>query len=68
MNYDIVNKENHNLENAAVYIVMIIWVINSAFAVYKFILKIIEFVKSRFNKSKVEPQPKKDITISNLDT
>ena len=68
MSFDNVNKENENLINAAVYNVLIIWVINSVFTIAKFILKIIEFAKSRLNKSKVEPEPKKEITVSNLDT
>ena len=62
------NQENDNLKSAAVYNVLFIWVINSVFTIAKFILKVIEFVKSRLNKSKVEAETKKGIMISNLDT
>ena len=62
------NKENSRLKNLAVYNVLAIWVINSALTIVKLVLKIFEFVKSRLNKSKVEPEIKKDIMISNLDT
>ena len=62
------NKENSRLKNLAVYNVLAICVINSALTIVKLVLKIFEFVKSRLNKSKVEPEIKKDIMISNLDT
>ena len=62
------NGKNDKLKNVAVYNVLAIWVINSVFTIAKFILKIVQFIRSRLNKSKVEPEAKKDIMISNLDT
>ena len=52
-----------NLKSAADYNVLVIWI-----SIAKFILKVIEFVKSRLNKRKLEPEFKKDIMILNLDT
>ena len=68
MSFDYMNGENQKLKNMAVYNVLAIWVNNSVFSVAKFVLKIVEFIKSRLNKGKVETEIKKDIMISNLDT
>ena len=68
MVFDDVNEVNDKVKNAAIYNVLAIWVINSVFTVTKFVLKIVEFFRSRVDKNKVEPETKKDIMISNLDT
>ena len=68
MSFDSLNEEKGNLQNAALYNVLAIWIINSIFTVAKFVLKIVEFVKSKLRKSKVEPELKKDVMISNFDT
>ena len=57
-----------NLKSAAVYNVLVIWTNSSVFSIAKFILKVIEFAISRLNKRKLEPEFRKDIMISNLDT
>ena len=50
--------------------VTIIWASNSTFAILTLLIKVIEFIKSKFKKNKVLPQEKneKDLVISNLET
>ena len=54
--------------DVAVYIVILIWINNSVFSVLKLVWKIVEFVKSRLRKGKVEPEKNKEISITSLET
>lgn len=56
------------LKDAAICIVIFIWINNSVFSVLKLALKVVEFFKSRLKKSKVEPDKKKEISITSLET
>ena len=64
---DIKKKVVEHLTDLALYVVMAFWINNSAFTILKLVLKVIEFIKSRVNKSKVGNETEKAIANTNLE-
>ena len=64
---DIKEKVVEQLIDLTLYVVMAFWINNSAFTILKLVLKVIEFIKSRVNKSKVGNETEKAIANTNLE-
>ena len=60
MSIDSMEGHLSKLENACMYIVMFIWISNSTFTLLTFIIKIVEFIRSKYKKNKVQPEEKKE--------
>ena len=60
MSLDSMESSLVRLEKACMYIVMIIWISNSTFTGWVFIIKIVEFFRSKLKKTKVQPEEKKE--------